>query len=133
MRRLGLLAAGALLAAAPGCIGVGFDLTDLPEAPLAIVYRTREESERRVELIQQAQETGLKRQSSETYDASFLRLEAAAEADGGKAGYWSRWTADYDYLYVLFTSPGYENPDPLRLIPVYAGDRFVLYQIRNGP
>jgi len=82
VRRLGLLAAGALLAAAPGCIGVGFDLGDLPEAPLAIVYRTREESERRVELIQQAQESALKRQRSETYDASFLRLEAAADLLG---------------------------------------------------
>jgi dipeptidyl aminopeptidase/acylaminoacyl peptidase len=81
-RRLPLLAAGLLAATAPGCIGIGFDLADLPEQPLAIVYRTREESERRVELLAQSKESGLKRQTSETYDASFLRLEAAADLLG---------------------------------------------------
>jgi hypothetical protein len=45
--------------------------------------------------------------------------------------YWSRWTTDYDYLYILFTDRGYANPDPTRLTPVFAGNRFVLYQI-NG-
>ncbi|HEY7663438.1 MAG TPA: hypothetical protein VH934_09995 [Xanthobacteraceae bacterium] len=43
--------------------------------------------------------------------------------------YWSRWSQDYDYLYVLFTDPDYVNPDPLRLEPLYAGERFVLYRI----
>jgi Tol biopolymer transport system component len=81
VRRLALLAA-ALPLAAPGCIGVGFDLEDLPDAPLAIVYRTRDESERRVELLQRSKESDLKRQRSETYDASFLRLEAAADLLG---------------------------------------------------
>lgn len=45
--------------------------------------------------------------------------------------YWSRWTTDYDYLYILFTDRDYANPDPTRLTPVFAGNRFVLYQI-NG-
>jgi hypothetical protein len=45
--------------------------------------------------------------------------------------YWSQWTTDYDYLYILFTDRGYANPDPTRLTPVFAGNRFVLYQI-NG-
>jgi len=45
--------------------------------------------------------------------------------------YWSRWTTDYDYLYILFTDRDYANPDPVRLTPVFAGNRFVLYQI-NG-
>src|SRR5438132_12249446 len=43
--------------------------------------------------------------------------------------YWSRWTTDYDYLYILFTDRGYANPDPTRLTPVFAGNRFVLYHI----
>jgi hypothetical protein len=45
--------------------------------------------------------------------------------------YWSRWPTDYDYLYILFTDRDYANPDPVRLTPVFAGNRFVLYQI-NG-
>src|SRR5258706_4568798 len=45
--------------------------------------------------------------------------------------YWSRWTTDYNYLYILFTDHDYANPDPTRLTPVFAGNRFVLYQI-NG-
>ncbi|TMJ75002.1 MAG: hypothetical protein E6G80_03420 [Alphaproteobacteria bacterium] len=39
--------------------------------------------------------------------------------------YWSRWTTDYDYLYILFTDRDYANPDPTRLTPVFAGNRFV--------
>jgi dipeptidyl aminopeptidase/acylaminoacyl peptidase len=79
--------AAALLAVLPGCggglrLGSGFDLADLPEAPLAIVYRTREESERRVELLQQARESRVKQRNTETYDASFFRLETAADAFG---------------------------------------------------
>ncbi|HMH63406.1 MAG TPA: hypothetical protein VK561_19280, partial [Bradyrhizobium sp.] len=48
-------------------------------------------------------------------------------------GYWRRWTSDYDYLYVLFTDPDYENPDPARLTPIYAGERFMLYRINPHP
>lgn len=47
--------------------------------------------------------------------------------------YWRRWTHDYDYLYVLFTKPGYKNPDPARLMPVFAGKRFMLYRIESAP
>jgi len=46
--------------------------------------------------------------------------------------YWSRWTTDYDYLYVLFTDRDYANPDPTRLTPLFAGNRFVLYQISGA-
>jgi Tol biopolymer transport system component len=83
VKQLPLLAAvGWLLAAAPGCIGIGFDLAELPDEPLAIVYRTRDESERRVELLQRSKESALKRERSESYEASFLRLEAAADLLG---------------------------------------------------
>jgi hypothetical protein len=43
-----------------------------------------------------------------------------------------RWTTDYDYLYVLFTDARHENPDPARLTPVFAGDKFMLYRIENA-
>jgi hypothetical protein len=46
--------------------------------------------------------------------------------------YWRRWTTDYDYLYVLFTDARYKNPDPARLSPVFAGDKFMLYRIENA-
>jgi hypothetical protein len=45
------------------------------------------------------------------------------------AGYWRKWSSDYDYVYVLFTDADYQNPDPARLTAIYAGERFVLYRI----
>jgi hypothetical protein len=45
--------------------------------------------------------------------------------------YWRRWTADYDYLYVLFTKGRDENPDPARLTPIFASKKFMLYRIEN--
>jgi hypothetical protein len=59
-------------------------------------------------------------------------LQVASQIDGDEPPYWSRWTRDYDYLYVLFTDANYTNPDPDHLVPLYAGDRFVLYQV-TGP
>lgn len=46
--------------------------------------------------------------------------------------YWGRWTADYDYLYVLFTRPNFKNPDPAHLTEMYVGDRFILYRIERS-
>ena len=59
-------------------------------------------------------------------------LKSAEQIDGDEPPYWSRWTRDFGYLYVLFTDSNYANPDPTRLVPLYAGTRFVLYQI-TGP
>jgi hypothetical protein len=56
-------------------------------------------------------------------------VQVADDPDAVKSAYWKQWTSNYDYLYVLFTDANYENPDPTRLTPVYAGERFVLYQI----
>ncbi|HEY6992114.1 MAG TPA: hypothetical protein VH397_00240 [Xanthobacteraceae bacterium] len=58
-------------------------------------------------------------------------LQVASQTDGDEPPYWSRWSRDYDYLYVLFTDPDYANPDPLRLEPLYVGNRFVLYRINR--
>ena len=46
--------------------------------------------------------------------------------------YWRRWTADYDYLYVLFTKRNFQNPDPAHLTEMYVGDRFILYRIERS-
>ncbi|MBX9778429.1 MAG: hypothetical protein K2Y71_28990 [Xanthobacteraceae bacterium] len=59
-------------------------------------------------------------------------LEAVEEPASARDVYWKRWTADYDYLYVLFTEASYENPEPELLTMVYMGDRFVLYRINRG-
>jgi hypothetical protein len=59
-------------------------------------------------------------------------LSSAELTDWDDPPYWARWTTEYDYLYILFTDRDYANPDATRLTPVFAGNRFVLYQI-NGP
>jgi hypothetical protein len=46
--------------------------------------------------------------------------------------YWRRWTADYDYLYVLFVDGNFENPDPEHLTTLFAGDRFALFRIESS-
>lgn len=54
-RRLrGPLAAALLGGLAAACAGVGFEASDLPEQPLAIVHRNRQESERVADLLEQA-------------------------------------------------------------------------------
>jgi hypothetical protein len=58
--------------------------------------------------------------------------------DTGRQGanydkYWDHWTSNYDYLYVLFTDPSSENPDPIHLSKIFTGPRFVLYRIRSSP
>jgi hypothetical protein len=59
-------------------------------------------------------------------------VELAAYSDAGTGDYWGQWTSDYDYVYVLFTTPGYRNPDPERLTPVFQGSQFVLYRIEHA-
>ena len=56
-------------------------------------------------------------------------LQPSVLSDDDEPPYWANWTADFDYVYVLFTGAEYSNPDPSRLAPVYAGNRFMLYKI----
>jgi hypothetical protein len=59
--------------------------------------------------------------------------DSAVETSDGKSDeYWGRWPTDYDYVYVLFTTPDYVNPDPARLTRVFRGDKFVLYRIEHA-
>jgi hypothetical protein len=56
-------------------------------------------------------------------------VRVADHQDPDDTDYWKRWTADYDYLYVLFTDQDFENPDPANLTQIFTGERFVLYRI----
>jgi hypothetical protein len=56
-------------------------------------------------------------------------LELAADPEAESDAYWSDWTADYDYVYVLFTRPDQENPNPAHLATKFVGERFALYRI----
>lgn len=47
----------------------------------------------------------------------------------GHDAYWDGWSEHYQYLYVLFTESGADNPDPESLTLVYEGPMFQLYRI----
>jgi Tol biopolymer transport system component len=67
-RLLAVLVVSAVLYA---CLGPSFQLEDLPSEPIALVYRTREESENRAELLSRAKEKPRPRRPGEKY----FRLE----------------------------------------------------------
>lgn len=54
----------------------------------------------------------------------------AADLEGDEIDhYWDGWPRQFDYVYVLFTEKGADNPSPERLALVYEGRRFQLYRI----
>ena len=59
-------------------------------------------------------------------------VQVADREDTNVSAYWRRWTTDYDYLYVLFTKPDFQNPDPTYLSEMFAGDRFILYRVEHS-
>ena len=59
-------------------------------------------------------------------------VQIADRVDAHAGDYWRHWTQDYDYLYVVFTKPGFANPDPTQLTELFAGDRFILYRIERS-
>ncbi len=59
-------------------------------------------------------------------------VDVADSSSSGAGHYWGHWTADYDYLYVLFTDDDFENPDPANLEPIFKGRRFMLYRIQHS-
>jgi len=59
-------------------------------------------------------------------------LVAAEKPQLENASYWEHWTKQYDYLYVLFTEPRAENPDPVHLRLVFEGQRFQLYRMAES-
>ncbi len=59
-------------------------------------------------------------------------VQLAKNEDRDTEHYWRHWLSDYDYLYVLFVDPNFENPDPQHLTMLFKGDRFVLYHIDSS-
>jgi hypothetical protein len=55
---------------------------------------------------------------------------ASIAAPNGRI-YWSRWTEDYDYLYLLTAEPN-DDPAPEWLHAVYKGRGFQLFRIRHA-
>ena len=52
--------------------------------------------------------------------------------EGDKADvsyFWNDWPQHYDYVYILFTTPGMRNPDRNHLGLVYEGGAFQLYRV----
>lgn len=57
-----------------------------------------------------------------------------AASDGpvpGNPRYWDRWAQRYDYVFVLYTHRGDDNPDPDQLGLLAEGESFQLYQVRR--
>jgi hypothetical protein len=59
-------------------------------------------------------------------------LVAAEKPQVENAAYWEHWTKQYDYVYLLFTEKGAENPDPVHMRLVYEGNRFQLYRLAQS-
>lgn len=58
------------------------------------------------------------------------QLLVAADLEGDEVeNYWDGWPRNYDYVYVLFSEQGADNPDSERLQLVYEGKRFHLYKV----
>ena len=47
--------------------------------------------------------------------------------------FWDHWPQHFDYVYLLFTQPGAENPDPAHLSLVEEGSRFQLFRVNPTP
>lgn len=56
----------------------------------------------------------------------------AATTDSSTAAnhYWENWNEKFDYVYVLYTEGGADNPAPGLLTLVYEGKRFQLYKVK---
>ena len=61
--------------------------------------------------------------------AQLMQVVEEGPPQDGTNNYWNKWTTDYDYIYVLFSDSGYENPDQTRLTTVYTGERFALFRV----
>lgn len=66
----------------------------------------------------------------DTTPPQISQLLLAADKEGDDVeNYWDGWPRNYDYVYVLFSERGADNPDSERLQLVYEGRRFHLYKI----
>lgn len=68
--------------------------------------------------------------SEDSTPPQISQLLLAADKEGDEVeNYWDGWPRNYDYVYLLFTERGAENPDSERLELVFEGNRFQLYKI----
>jgi hypothetical protein len=58
---------------------------------------------------------------------NFVLVAERAAADGSY--FWNLWPQHFDYVYVLFTTPGMPNPQRRHLSLVYEGSAFRLYRV----
>lgn len=70
-------------------------------------------------------------QDGETPTMSQLLASADGPLPKGPR-YWDQWPQRYDYLLLLETEPGSENPAPARMILVREDDGFQLYRVKAG-
>jgi len=80
IRAVAALAAGM---AAPGCAGSGFELRELPAEPIAFVYRTSEEAEKRAEMLQPGRQ---KSRAGSRPGVNIVHADQIRELFGGAGG-----------------------------------------------
>ena len=69
-------------------------------------------------------------ESEDWLPPSLPYLLRVAEGDKANVSYfWNNWPQHYDYVYILFTTPGLRNPDRNHLGLVYSGLAFQLYRV----
>jgi hypothetical protein len=59
-------------------------------------------------------------------------IVTALRPDAGSTAYWRAWPQRFDYVYLLFTEDGAENPAPDLLTQVFDGGRFQLYRVAKA-
>lgn len=66
----------------------------------------------------------------EPFDVGYLLATAQDPAASQEDDYWAGWPAAYDYVYVLFATPGTQVALPASAL-VYQGGTFQLYRVRH--
>ncbi|MBV9976987.1 MAG: hypothetical protein JO105_16495 [Hyphomicrobiales bacterium] len=56
-------------------------------------------------------------------------IVAALRPDTDSTAYWRAWPQRFDYIYLLFTEDGADNPAPELMTQVFDGGRFQLYRV----
>ncbi len=54
------------------------------------------------------------------------------EDDAPREHFWDNWTDEHDFVYVLYTEHGADNPDPTNLDLAYDGKGFQLYRVKKS-
>lgn len=69
-------------------------------------------------------------ETEDRWPPALPRVLRVAEGDKSTTSYfWNDWPHHYDYVYILFTTPGMANPDRIHLGLAYDGGVFQLYRV----